>query len=131
MPSLRELRENAKTQKELLDRRAERIRAAVLETMDSPGFAATAAEHRTEDVQKLADKITTRVTEVVNDAVSEFLDACTARGLKKSEIRRAVNIVNEAFGLTESNVYDEKLKAVAEYMKMYPNMYDQFAPLNG
>lgn len=131
MASIKALRANARLTRELQEARVQQVKDAVEDIMKSPTFAATVVEHPDQSVEALADAVVNRVVEVVADATSEFLRVCTARGIKKSDIRRAVGIVNQTFGLTDSEDYEIQLKAVAEYLRLHPTMYDDIVLISG
>lgn len=125
---LDKLRQRSKSSEEILERKLERVRGKVVEVVNSSTFVLTAAEHNTDtekNISAFADNVASAVANVICDAKAEFIDICTARGLKKTEIRRAANVINMTFGLTTSTEDDDILEAVAKYMQENPSMYDQ------
>ena len=125
--SIKDLKQRAQVSREMMERRSNRVRDAVKAVVDDPTFGVTMLAHKEEEVDQLANAVANKVAEVVNDPCTEFLDTCRSRQMKQSQIRHAVEILNSAFGLTTSADYDEKLKAVAEYMWNHQSMYDEFA----
>lgn len=125
--SIKDLRQRAQASRDTIALRKDRVRDAVKAVVDDPTFGITTLAHKGEEVDQLATAIANKVAEVVNDPCAEFLSACQSRNMKQSQIRHAVEILNSAFGLTDSKDYDERLKAVAEYMWDHQGMYDEFA----
>ena len=124
MASISELRNRSKTAKELQEQKMKRIKETVVDVVNSSAFTLSALNHidsKEDDddrVQAFATEVANKVAEVVVDAKAEFLDVCTHRGLKPSQIRKAVELLNEVYGFTTSNDYEEKLQAVASYVRL-------------
>ena len=92
LASISELRNRGRIAREMIAIQEQRIRAVVADELQRTDLQ--------EDVkQSFASSISSKVSEAVSSTVNQFLDRCTARGLKQSEIRRAVSIVNNAFGI--------------------------------
>lgn len=131
MASISDLRNRSKTAKDLQEQRVNRVREAVVEVVNSSAFTLSALNNLQDAdesrVQSFANEVAEKVAVVVTDPKIEFLDACRNRGLVPSQIRRAVKLVNEVYGLTTSEDYEEQLKAVAEYVQTRPHLYDEFA----
>ena len=123
--SISELRNRSRVAKEMVAIQEQRIRSVVVDELRSSKMAEDAC-------QSVASSISSKVTDVVSNTVNQFLDQCQVRGLKPSEIRRAVGIVNNAFGLADENAeYDVVLQRVADYMVEHTNLYDEFQPFLG
>lgn len=119
LASISELRNRGRIAREMIAIQEQRIRAVVADELQRTDLQ--------EDVkQSFASSISSKVSEAVSSTVNQFLDRCTARGLKQSEIRRAVSIVNNAFGIVpEGAGYEAMLKGVADYMAEHTSYYDE------
>lgn len=123
--SISELRNRNRVAREMVAIQEQRIRSVVVNELRSSKMEEGAC-------QSVAASISSKVTDVVSNTVNQFLDQCQARGLRPSEIRRAVGIVNNAFGLADENAeYDVVLQRVADYMIEHTNLYDEFQPFLG
>ena len=71
---------------------------------------------------ELYDKIV-----LLNNPREKFLQECDRRGLKPSETRRVVAVINQAYELTDSQDYDTVLNAVAAYVQDNPSILDDIA----
>lgn len=137
--TLEDLRQrSAATNKAVQEQKLARVKETVTEVVNGSSFVLStlnrlereSATDEAEHVEKLAMDIATRVTEIVADPKIEFLDTLKARGLKESRIREAVTQINSIFGLTKSESYDDKLEAVALYLRNNPALYDDIAFLS-
>lgn len=119
LASISELRNRGRIAREMVAIQEQRIRAVVANELQRTDLQ--------EDVkQSFASSISSKVSEAVSSTVNQFLDRCAARGLKQSEIRRAVSIVNNAFGIVPENTdYEAMLKGVADYMAEHTSYYDE------
>ena len=128
MADLSALRNRSKATRELQEQKVKRAKEAVLDVINSSSFSLTALNHSESEVDEeldaFANKVASRVAETVTDPKIEFMDACNARGLKPSQIRHAVTMVNSTFGLTDETDYEVQLQAVAIYMQSNPNLWD-------
>lgn len=119
MATISELRNRERVTKEMIAIQERRIKSAVTAELRQTSL-------REEACQSFASSISSKVAEIVSSTVNQFVDRCTARGLKQSEIRRAVSIINNAFGIVPDGVgYDATLQGVADYMAEHTNLYDE------
>ncbi len=138
MPSLKELRERSRVSKELQEQKVIRIKDAVTGVVNSSAFALTAANQlgtvkdgslAQDSVDKFASDVATNIVQQIDNPVNSFMDACRARGMKPSKIRKAVEFMSETFGLEPNAEYDVKLEAVALYLQQNPKMFDDITML--
>lgn len=138
MPSLKELRERSRVSKELQEQKVIRIKDAVTGVVNSSAFALTAANQlgtvkdgslAQDSVDKFASDVATNIVQQIDNPVNSFMDACRARGMKSSKIRKAVEFMSETFGLEPNAEYDVKLEAVALYLQQNPKMFDDITML--
>lgn len=136
MSKLSELRSRSKATRESLQmQKASRIKEQVLKTVTSGSFdlsvldalGSRAADDKV--IHDFAEQIAMNVTDTIMNPVNDFLDTCKARGLSDERVSRTVERLNEVFGLTKSNVYSDKLEAVALYMESNRQLYDDVAML--
>ncbi len=119
----------------IMKEKAERVRTAVKAVVDSDAFNLsvmdlTASSENTsklvpEAAETIVSNITTEVCKTVLNPVNDFMDICHARGMKDLDIVRAVESINKVWKFVDSDVYEEQLKAVAEYMGEHRSLYDQ------
>ena len=123
MASIKDLRSRSNANRELIAIQQQRIHQAIADNL--------ASEKTISDTSSLAAKITSSVSKAVIDFVSQFEAQCEVRGLKASEIRRAVTVVNSAFELVPVDTeFNEMKQAVAEYLFNHTNLYDEFGVFN-
>lgn len=132
-----DLKKRVEWSKEIQERKVNRVKKVIIETVNSPAFQLTALNHfgkngvTPKELEEFANTIAEEVAKVATDPVVEFTDACKARGLKDNNIKNAVELINEVFGICkESNDYQMKLKAVAVYIHDKPNLYEDIVLLS-
>lgn len=132
---LMDMRKRSQITKQIQEQRNARIKSAIDDVVNSSSFQLTAANHVGNDasedaISKFANEVVDKVSHKATDPVLEFMDMCKARKMKESRIEKAVDIINTTFGLVpEESVYDDKLRAVAEYIQANPQLYEDIAVL--
>lgn len=132
MNKLSMLRNKASANREALARqKVERVKDAVKAAIDSTEFDLSLLDKvssmdtsSNQNIDKFAEAVATRVAVEMIDPTIEFLDNCRVRGLSDEHIRKVVVQVNELFHLTVSEVYEDKLEAVALYIKDHYDLFD-------
>lgn len=131
MNKLSVLRSKASANREALARqKVERVKDAVKAAIDSTEFdlsllnEVSKLDAPNQGIDKFAEAVATRVAVEMVDPTIEFLDNCKVRGLSDEHIRKVVIQVNELFHLTNSEVYEDKLEAVALYIKDHYDLFD-------
>ena len=113
----------------------EQALAAAEQVVNSDSFRLTVLNHMSptateeeskQQLQELATQVAKQTVAAALDLVGEFKDTCRSKGMKESNIRTAVEEVCSVFRLVEEGAtYDDKLQAVAAYMKKHEDLYDE------
>lgn len=137
MSKIAELRKRSQeTNMELQKQKIGRIQDAVRRTLESNSFVLTVADSMgnkaldEETMKKVVQDISEGVSDAYMNPVNKFIDACKARGMELLRIQFVVEKINELFTLTDSDVYEDQLEAVALYMEQHPSLYDDIGLLS-
>lgn len=122
--SLSEHRAKSEEQRNrILEEKMRRAKSVANNVLESDTFKAQLAA--VPESPEIFDKVITHVVQEVFDPVNDYIDTLSARGYSDPVIRRITRNLAMAFKLTEDDVlYEEKVKAVAEWAAENPWVYD-------
>ncbi|MBQ2885926.1 MAG: hypothetical protein IJE43_19545 [Alphaproteobacteria bacterium] len=131
MGRLEALRGRSRVSSEVYEQKLQRAQAAVTEYINSDISALTIANHingnepMSEDgLKKFTEDIVGVVTEAVLDPIAEFDDTCNARGFTATQVRNIIDAFSDIFNLAKGAEFEDKKRAVAEYLQNNPKLYD-------